>query len=514
VSRAAQVLQRRLAGEADAASLYDRLSDGGRRADTALFEGRDGPTLVMVAAALRVECRGAQVVLEALSANGSALLAGAAERLPGTVIEQAPRRLVLDVAPPTAHDAEERLLAPAPLHALRALLAAAGADAGEPFAACLLGVIAFEHAALAEGMPTTADSAGSIPDFVFWVPESLIVTERGAATRLLCTAFAGGDAAEGERLVNDAAQRLATLHAACAQVGRGEPVVVAKAAAVAAVPDLDDAQYCAVVRRCKAEIAAGEVYQIVPSRTFAAACPEPMRAFSALRDLEPASYRFFVAAQGWTLFGASPETSLRLYREPGGAERMVEVRPIAGTRPRGSSADEDDRLEAEMRLDAKELAEHMMLVDLARNDVARVSLPGTRRVARLLSVERHARVMHLVSSVTGRLRAGLDAFDALAACLNVGTLTGAPKVRATQLLREVEGSRRGPYGGAIAWVNGDGLVDSAVVIRSALVRYGVAEVRAGAGVVHDSDPQAEADETRRKASALLSVLAATQGAIE
>jgi anthranilate synthase component 1 len=190
----------------------------------------------------------------------------------------------------------------------------------------------------------------------------------------------------------------------------------------------------------------------------------------------------------------------------------VEVKPIAGTRPRGLTADEDDRLEAEMRLDHKELAEHMMLVDLARNDVARISLSGTRRVAGLMTTERYARVMHLVSSVVGDLRPGLDAFAALQACLNVGTLTGAPKIRATELLRLAERTKRGPYGGAVGWVNGEGLMDTAVIIRSAVVKDGTAFVRAGAGVVHDSEPRAEAEETKRKASALLSVLAGVEAA--
>jgi hypothetical protein len=255
----------------------------------------------------------------------------------------------------------------------------------------------------------------------------------------------------------------------------------------------------------KEEIAAGEVYQIVPSRTFRAPCADPLRAYAALRRFEPNSYRFFVQGADFALLGASPEAAVRVFRSEGW--NNVEVRPIAGTRSRGANPDEDDRMESELRLDGKELAEHMMLVDLARNDVARISIPGTRRVAKLMTVERYARVMHLVSSVTGRLAIGFDALDALAACLNVGTLTGAPKIRAMQLLREVERTRRGPYGGAIGWINGAGLMDTAVVIRSALVRDGIAHVRAGAGVVHDSDPQAEADETRRKASALLSVLA-------
>jgi anthranilate synthase component 1 len=186
----------------------------------------------------------------------------------------------------------------------------------------------------------------------------------------------------------------------------------------------------------------------------------------------------------------------------------LEVKPIAGTRPRGATPDEDDRFEAELRLDGKELAEHMMLVDLARNDVARITVPGTRRVARLMTVERYARVMHLVSSVIGTMRIGYDALNALQACLNVGTLTGAPKIRATELLRRFEKTKRGPYGGAVGWLNGDGLMDMGVIIRSAVVKDGTAFVRAGAGVVFDSDPRREADETLRKASALLSILAA------
>jgi anthranilate synthase component 1 len=214
---------------------------------------------------------------------------------------------------------------------------------------------------------------------------------------------------------------------------------------------------------------------------------------------------FFVSMADCALFGASPETSVRITRESG--KPILEVKPIAGTRPRGASQDEDDRMEADLRLDGKEAAEHMMLVDLARNDVARVSEPGTRHVAALMTLEKYARVMHLVSSVKGVLANGYDALHALQTCLNVGTLSGAPKLKATELLRKYEKTRRGPYGGAIGWLNGEGLLDTGVVIRSALVKDGMAYVRAGAGVVHDSDPIAEADETRRKASAMLSAIA-------
>src|SRR5205085_1811795 len=210
-----------------------------------------------------------------------------------------------------------------------------------------------------------------------------------------------------------------------------------------------------------------DVYQIVPSRTFRRPCADPLAAFAAVRRLDRSPYMFFVSAPDHFLFGASPETSVRIVREKDWP--MVEVKPIAGTRPRGADPDEDDRMEADLRLDQKEIAEHMMLVDLARNDVARVSMPGTRRVANLMTVERYARVMHLVSSVKGSLAIGFDALHALQACLNVGTLSGAPKLRATELLRLTERTKRGPYGGAIGWLNGVGAMDSGVVIRSAVV---------------------------------------------
>jgi anthranilate synthase component 1 len=193
----------------------------------------------------------------------------------------------------------------------------------------------------------------------------------------------------------------------------------------------------------------------------------------------------------------------------------VTIRPIAGTAPRGRGPagaldlDHDARLEAALRTDAKELAEHMMLVDLARNDVARVSKPGTRRVSRMLSVDRYSHVMHLVSEVTGALAPDLDALHAYAASLNMGTLVGAPKIRAAQLLRGVEPGRRGPYGGAVGYLTGEGEMDTAIVIRAAYVRDGVAHVRAGAGIVMASDPVREAQETRHKAASVLRAIART-----
>jgi anthranilate synthase component 1 len=208
------------------------------------------------------------------------------------------------------------------------------------------------------------------------------------------------------------------------------------------------------------------------------------------------------------MFGASPESAIKYQQH----NRQVEIYPIAGTRARGYKAngefslDLDCRIELELRQDKKELAEHIMLVDLARNDVARVCKAGTRHVADLLKVDRYSHVMHLVSRVCGTLSDDLDALHAYQACMNMGTLSGAPKVRATELIRQYEGKRRGSYGGAVGYITGEGDMDTCIVIRSAFVKSGIAHIQAGAGVVYDSNPQAEANETRQKAQAVISAI--------
>ena len=491
-------------------SLYRILTDGGRRRDTFLLERSNGPTLLMDRAAVRAECRGQRVTLTALSDNGLLAIEAVAAHLANRIVSREPNAVILEFPRPAGDDLETRLHAPSPLDTLRALLSVGVHSIEEPFTLALLGVSAFDQAGIFEELPANSEDPLGFPDYLYWLAESLIVFEPNARPRLICMACGSSDQKLADRTYFGAAERLSRLAERCL-AGRNEPSSP-RQSVVSSQPevDLDDGEFAAVVERLRGEIAAGEVYQIVPSRTFSAPCPNPFDAFERLIELDPSPYQFFVSAPGHMLFGASPETSVRICAEAYG--NLVEVKPIAGTRPRGTSADVDDRMEAELRLNEKELAEHMMLVDLARNDVARISEPGTRRVPRLMSVERYARVMHLVSSVTGTLRNGLDAFHALQACLNVGTLSGAPKIRATELLRKVERTRRGPYGGAVGWINGAGSMDTGVVIRSATVKDGIAHVRAGAGVVYDSDPQAEADETRRKASALLSVLCPSETA--
>ena len=237
--------------------------------------------------------------------------------------------------------------------------------------------------------------------------------------------------------------------------------------------DLDDAAYAAVVARMKEHILAGDIYQVVPSRTFSAPCADPLAAFAALRRLDRSPYMFFVSGPDHLAV-----RSLARSRRSASAARTIGRSSRSSRSParaaRGADADEDDQMEADLRLDTKEVAEHMMLVDLARNDVARVSAPGTRRVAKLMDVERYARVMHLVSSVKGSLRIGYDAFHALQACLNIGTLSGAPKIKATELLRRVREDQARPLWRRDRLAGRRRQMDSGVIIRSAVVKDGVA----------------------------------------
>lgn len=484
-------LVRELPPGLDPLGLYVHLT--GASPDTMLFERPDAPTLLLVGAAARIVCRAQDVTVTALGAEGPQLLAALAQAMPDPLVELTMEEARFSFAPITSVDPDERMISESPFDVLR--LIAGGDIIGampEPFALAAMGVVAFDHVDLLEDLPPNEQDPLKFPDLLFWVPELVIVFEPDGEARAVCMSFG---------LSADAEQRLDALAGRCNAV---PPLPEPRASGQPDFDsvDLSDEEYADLVSVMKEHVLAGDVYQIVPSRTFQASCPDPIAAFAAQRRQDPSPYQFYVAAPGLVLFGCSPETSVRV-----GSGRTVEVKPIAGTRPRGATADEDDRLEAELRLDAKEVAEHMMLVDLARNDVARVSEPGSRRVASLLGVERYASVMHLASSVTGVLKPGLDAVHALQSALNVGTLSGAPKLRATRLLRGAELTKRGPYGGAVGWLNGAGEIDTGVIIRSAVVTDGIASVRVGAGVVHDSDPAAEAEETKRKAAALLGALA-------
>ncbi len=257
-------------------------------------------------------------------------------------------------------------------------------------------------------------------------------------------------------------------------------------------------QFLEGVRRIQEYIAAGDVYQTVLSqRLDFAPGVAPFAIYRALRTVNPSPYMYYLRLGELEVLGSSPEMLVKV------SGRKLEYRPIAGTRPRGADEAADQRLEQDLLADEKERAEHVMLVDLGRNDLGRVSEYGSVQVRELMAVERYSHVMHLVSRLEGRLRPDLDALDALAACFPAGTLTGAPKVRAMQIIEELEPVRRGIYGGAVLYADFAGNLDSCIAIRTMLVRKGRAYVQAGAGIVADSDPAREYDECRNKAAALL-----------
>ena len=263
-----------------------------------------------------------------------------------------------------------------------------------------------------------------------------------------------------------------------------------------------DEQFKADVLRIKEYIAAGDTFQTVLSRRIDLAAPEPFLTYRYLRALNPAPYLYFLHCDDIHVIGSSPEILVRV------EDGEVTLRPIAGTRPRGATPEQDAALAEELAADPKERAEHLMLVDLGRNDVGRVAEFGTVRLTAFMAIERYSHVMHLVSEVRGRLREGLDALAALAASFPAGTVSGAPKVRAMEIIDELEPLRRGPYAGAVGYVGwGARTLDTAIAIRTCVIRGGRAWVQAGAGVVADSDPEAEWRETEAKARAVLLALA-------
>ncbi len=268
-----------------------------------------------------------------------------------------------------------------------------------------------------------------------------------------------------------------------------------------AVPDdasMDADQYQAMVRTAKEHIAAGDIFQVVLAQRFSIRTEASALAiYRALRFVNPSPYMYLLDFGDYQLVGSSPELLVLVDRE------RVSTNPIAGSRPRGATPDEDDELAEELLADEKERAEHVMLVDLGRNDVGRVSQPGTVRVDNLMSIERYSHVMHIVSNVSGQLRPELRPVDALRACFPAGTVSGAPKIRAMQIISELEPEGRGAYAGAIGYFGYSGTVETAITIRTAILKDGVAHVQAGAGIVADSDPAAEHRECQTKAQALL-----------
>jgi len=366
------------------------------------------------------------------------------------------------------------------------------------FSGGIVGYLAYDMVRHIERLPQTARCELDLPDAVFLLADTVVAFDHVKhRTLVIANAHAGDDLR--------AAYDNAVEHIERVVARLDQPVPVSLPALPGQGYDIQSnvspEQYAGMVRRAQEYIAAGDIFQVVLSQRFVRETDAaPFSIYRALRRLNPSPYMFFLDLGQMQFIGSSPEVLVRL--EAG----MAQLNPIAGTRPRGADAESDERLEQELRADPKERAEHVMLVDLGRNDLGRVCEYGSVRVSDLMYVERYSHVMHLVSRVTGKLRRGLDGFDLLRATFPAGTVSGAPKVRAMEIIEELEGTRRGPYAGAVGYVgfhnDEGGNMDFCITIRTIVQQGRRAFVQAGAGIVADSDPQREHQECVSKARAL------------
>ncbi|WP_104741765.1 anthranilate synthase component I [Helicobacter ailurogastricus] len=456
-------------------------------------------SIILAKACLRLVCQNAQVRLEALNANGQALLDKMAQ-----VLGLEPKQGVLTkryVKDTSLSDEFSKLKKASPLDALRAVFKSVDTSNTPAFGLFCGGYFGFEFVGAFEDLPHLEAKDNTAPDFIFFVAQNLILIDHQAQTTQIfgsCFDLSLKDQIQSE------IDHLARLnpppfspktHPQNSDLGT----------------NCTDEDFAQIVLATKEQIKQGEIFQAVPSRSFYLECKEPLSAYHYLKEQNPSPYMFYMQTEDFTLFGASPESALKY----DASTNLAQIYPIAGTRPRGKNPDGtinldlDNRLELDLQNDPKERAEHIMLVDLARNDIARVAKPLSRAVSKLLKVEKYAHVMHLTSAVQGELKEGLDALHAYQSFMNAGTLSGAPKIAALKLIATLEGKRRGSYGGSMGYLCADGSMDSCIIIRSAFVQEGRAVVQTGAGIVLDSVIGAEIAETKAKSQAVLSAILKT-----
>lgn len=405
--------------------------------------------------------------------------------------------------------AEESHAAPQPLDALAAFVQTAGYGSAPEVARFTGGAVGFagyDIVRTLENLPPRRDPDVSLPDAAYLLADRLVIFDNLHHTLKIVSHVAsapGRDGAEAWRLAHEGVADVLSRLSAPTPRAALTPARDAPAFESATT----EAEYCAAVRRAQEHIRAGDIVQtVLAQRLSAPFAGDPFDIYRALRVLNPSPYLYYLQFADFTVIGSSPEVLVRV------DGRRIETRPIAGTRPRGATREQDAALAAELLDSEKERAEHVMLVDLARNDIGRVARHGSVAVTRFMEIERYSRVMHLVSDVSGELRDGCTPLDALKASFPAGTVSGAPKIRAMQIIDDLEPVRRGVYAGAVGYLDHDGNLDTCIAIRTAVVTGGRVYVGAGAGIVADSDPQAEYQETVHKASAVLdAVRAAARG---
>lgn len=394
--------------------------------------------------------------------------------------------------------------------------------AAKPFIpyAGLFGCISYDFIEQFEELPKNREDIMKDPDYLFYFLDNLFYIEHKMnKTFLVANALVMDD--DYDKIYDECAGKIdyykSAIDGAAKKIHRRKYKYNSQKN-FAIHSDTSRQEYVELVKKLKSHIISGDVYQAVLSRTLSLSfSKEPLEVYKKLRHLNPSPYMFYIQNNRDVLLGASPEMCLRVECDEskggkkGSKNKIVEIRPIAGTKPRGLidgkiDSELDSRYETELKIDKKEISEHMMLVDLARNDAARISKPGTRYVDEPFVVEKYSHVQHLVSNIRGVLKDDLDALHAYLAAMNMGTLTGAPKIEAMKLLRNYEKTKRGFYGGAVCYITPSGDFDSAITIRAIRIKNNKAYIRAGAGIVYDSDPEAEFLETERKAQACLKAI--------
>ena len=360
-----------------------------------------------------------------------------------------------------------------------------------------VGYLSYETVNYFEELPTPDTDMLDVPEAVFMLTMTYIVFDHvGHKISVVSHAYLNGDV---ERAYTEATTRIDEIIRRL-QMPLSLPVTSRSAPSqrLATASNMTPEEFYDMVKRVKKYIVAGDVIQtVVSQRLSRPTTANPFQIYRSLRAINPSPYMYYLELDGFQIVGASPEMLVQV------EDGVVSTNPIAGTRPRGASPKEDDANEQELRTDEKERAEHIMLVDLGRNDIGRVSEPGTVSVNQLMDVERYSHVMHLVSRVSGKLREGYTNFDALRACFPAGTVSGAPKIRAMEIIAELEPDKRGPYAGAVGYFDFTGNMDTAIDIRTLVIKDGIAHAQAGGGIVYDSTPDFEYRETLHKASALM-----------
>jgi anthranilate synthase component I len=385
-----------------------------------------------------------------------------------------------------------------PLQSLRALVEETRLDVPDtlpPMTGGLSGYLGYDMVRLMEKLPATKPDVLGIPEAILVRPGLFIIFDGVTDEMTIAAPVYPRAGISAEQAYASAQTRLAEMVAA---LERPVPKLTgAMPGPLEQSSNMEEQEFWGVVETAKNYIRAGDVFQVVPSQRFEARFPlPPFALYRSLRRINPAPFLFYLDFDGFVAVGSSPEILVRL------RDGKVTIRPLAGTRRRGADKAEDAALEADLLADPKERAEHLMLLDLGRNDVGRVAEIGSVRVVESFAIERFSHVMHISSTVEGQLRAGYDALDALIAGFPAGTLSGAPKVRAMEIIEELEPSRRGLYAGCIGYFAANGTMDTCIGLRTALVKDGMMYVQAGVGVVADSDPQAEYAESVQKARAL------------